>query len=135
MLPFWLARHLEHTGAITPDGVSRAARPRRCPRCGTMTLRGLDEDRCAFDISVDIDPTTQIGEVIALSQGQQTYYLLREANSRGRRIWTINRRELHHLAANNEAVIMVGHRCGTKLPKDLSRNSEQTPTNHDHPPF
>ena len=142
MLPPWLAQHLINNGTITPDGTSRAARAQRCRHCSALILRGLDETHCAFDTTVDIDPVTQIGEIIALTNGKRSYFLLRESTSTGRSTWTINRRELHHHQANKPAIIVTEHKCGTQTPKEHLNtnqdNNEQPKNKHnasDEPPF
>jgi hypothetical protein len=135
VIPPWLARHLEDSGVLSPDGATRAARASRCTRCGALTLRGLDADVGAFTAVIDIDPTTAVGEVLALATRRWTYFLLREANSSGKRIWTINRREPTRIAANRPDHIMVEHRCGQPLPKAPQPPAPKPTTLSDVPPF
>ena len=138
MMPPWLTQHLIESGAITTDSASRNARAQHCRQCGTLVLRGLDEQHCAFDTTVDINPVTHIGEIIALARGKRSYFLLREATSSGHSTWTINRRELHHHQANKPAIIVVEHRCGTQTPKehlDTQRADNKPEGHNEQPPF
>jgi len=75
MIPAWLQRHLEDRGLWDVDGVTRAARARRCRTCRQYVLAGLDADRCALPVAVDPDPLSRLGEAAALIGGRTTYSL------------------------------------------------------------
>lgn len=75
VIPTWLQHHLEDRGLWDSDGVTRAARARRCRTCREYVLAGLDSDRCALPVAVDPDPLTPLGESAALLAGKSTYSL------------------------------------------------------------
>ncbi len=74
-IPKWLQIHLEAKGLWDQDGVSRAARARRCKGCRRYVLVGLDGDRCALPVAVDPEPLSALGEAAALLTGRTTYRL------------------------------------------------------------
>ena len=78
--PDWLAQHLVDTGHWDVHGVGRTARGRKCHKCKTFILAGLDADRCASSAYADPTPLSALGEAMALVAGRQTYALRRSAN-------------------------------------------------------
>ncbi len=73
MMAPWLIEHLRNIGALNPDRIGRRAKAQRCPRCSTLTLVGLDADRCAFAVRVDVDPIGPVGEILATFADRRTY--------------------------------------------------------------
>jgi hypothetical protein len=111
-----LESHLIRTGAISPDGTTRRAQPRRC-RCGARILVGLDADRCALRADVDPTPLSALGEALAHLEGRRTYAL----NPDGGRIVLDYRdagRIAHRPAGTGRFDVMAEHRCHqpTNLP-------------------
>lgn len=134
-MPDWLRRHLEASGHLSPDGVTRAARTTHCRRCGAVVMRGLDGDKAAFPATVDPEPLTALGEVLALLAGRGTYELRwvghrYELDARDQ--WQIQGRppaEIHAVAE---------HACGSGLTAAGYRPDDPTPppTEYpDDPPF
>lgn len=74
-MPDWLTHHLIAKGVMTESRLTRNARPRRCTRCGTYTLVGLDADTLAFEAHAEPTPTTSAGELQALLAGRRTWTL------------------------------------------------------------
>ena len=62
----WLKQTLVDRGVMTADGISRRARPRRCIRCRSSILAGLDDDQMAITAIADPVPLTALGETLAL---------------------------------------------------------------------
>ncbi|MFB9620659.1 hypothetical protein [Brooklawnia cerclae] len=56
-------------GRKTPRGV----RAHRCRTCRAPVLSGLDNDRMAFQVSVDWQPLDATGELVALLAGRATF--------------------------------------------------------------
>jgi hypothetical protein len=75
MIAGWLQQHLEDRGLWDADGTTRVARGRRCRTCREYTLAGLDANRCALPVAVDVDPLSPRGEVAAVLSGRTTYSL------------------------------------------------------------
>jgi len=57
------------------EASQRRAHRRRCKRCGRWTWVGLDDDRVAMLVTVDIDPIDRLHEVAALLREKRTYEL------------------------------------------------------------
>lgn len=109
MIPTWLQHHLEARGLWDIDGVTRAARARRCRTCRKYVLAGLDSDRCALPVAVDPDPLSALGEAAALIAGRATYAL---------RFWS-GRLELDHrnqyeirAGGDRRRDVLADHLCG-----------------------
>jgi hypothetical protein len=108
MIATWLQEHLENCGRWDTDGVSRAARARRCRSCRQYVLTGLDADRCALPVAVDPDALSARGEAIAILAGKSTYSLR----------WLSNRLELDRrnrweiAGASRRLDVLAGHLCG-----------------------
>lgn len=110
-IPGWLQQHLTDLGRWNADGVSRAVRARVC-RCGTRTLRALDDDICGLPVTVDPGPLDVLGEMQALISGRATYRLLHIANR-----WEIDRRTQFDIAAQPAGTVNVlaAHQCGQPI--------------------
>lgn len=135
-LPDWLLRKLE---ADNPDGVTRAARLTRCPRCRTRTLTGIDDDTCGIAVTVTPIELDHYGEYIALCHGLRTYHLARRFNTSGTPRWELDWRATTHIASHHRRYpVVAGHRCGLHLPPaetSLLTAMKPAPVHHDEPPF
>lgn len=113
MIAPWLQHHLEQTGAWDADGISRAAKSRRCPDCRMWVLAGLDDPRCAGPAIVDTSPLSSLGETVALLTGRSTYALRRfhtriELDHRNQ--WSI-----HTPPEHAPYDVIAEHRCRTPM--------------------
>lgn len=112
-IPAWLNRHLEAIGQANTDGISRTAKARRCPRCKTVILAGLDAPRCAFAVRVDPHPLDANAELASLLIGRPTY----RATAVGpnyeldHRAWW----NLRHSPPSDDVLVLAAHRCGQPL--------------------
>lgn len=117
---------LIRTGRLTETGLSRRARPRPCPRCGTWTIAGLDADRCALEAHCDPTPLTALGEVIALASGRRTLELVR---TRGR--LELEQRWADHIAdqpaGTTRGDVLATHLCHQPIPSAWTRPSTHIP--------
>ncbi len=121
VIPDWLRRHLERTGAIGRDGIARQARPRRCPRCGAVVLAGLDADLAALRAVVDPAPLSAQAELAALLAGRRTFRL---ANADGGRV-EIDARDHFAISATppgGNVIVVAAHECGKPLAEIPSAN-------------
>lgn len=103
----WLRDHLIRTGHMTETGISRRARIRRCRRCSSHILTGLDADVCAIEANADPVPLSPLGEALAVLEGRITWSL----HSEGGR-WVLDVRDPLHIAA---------HPAGTRGREDVVR--------------
>jgi hypothetical protein len=116
--PSWLLNHLITAGHVTETGISRRARIRTCRTCSTHTLVGLDNDRCAFEATVDPTPLSPLGEALAIVEGRRTLALHHEA---GR--YVLDPRAADHIAdhpagSRRREDVLREHRCDTAPPVD-----------------
>lgn len=123
----WLVDHLKATGALTESGLSRRARPRRCPTCSAWTVSGLDADILAFETHADPVPLSALGEVLALAAGRRTVEL---GLSRGR--LELEQRWADHIASRPAGTgrydVLAEHRHGLPVPATWSTASAFTAT-------
>lgn len=115
-IPAHVRRHLEATGVLTPDGVSRRARLHPCRTCGRPIVSGLDANVCALTGHADPEPLTAAGEVAALLDGRATYELTDRVDRSeldARSAWDIRARPAGH-----SPPVLAGHRCGAPVPPD-----------------
>lgn len=85
----------------------RAARTEPCPRCGTDTLVGPDDDTCALTTRVDPTPTSLLEEVAARLTGRHSCELIH-----GRLHY---RDEITIHARRNQYPILLDHKCETAV--------------------
>jgi hypothetical protein len=101
-LPPWVKRMLE----TDPDGlVGRVAKLRPCRSCRRLVWRGRDQG--AF-VEADWQPTTPLGEVLALMAGRGTYRLVLTFDGyelMARDPWTIK-------AGRSKWPVVARHVCG-----------------------
>jgi hypothetical protein len=110
-IPHWLQAHLEATGKANPDHVGRIAKPRRCPRCRTPILVGLDDDHAALPARVDPTTLDSAGELAALITERQTYNIWRAAGG-----YELTHRDGFHVAGARNAPVVAEHACGKPIP-------------------
>lgn len=77
-LPPRIRQQLLDSGAIGTDRLSRKARPRRCGKCGRLTIAGMID---AFPAHCDPFPLNQLGELNVLIAGHLTFRLFQVAGS------------------------------------------------------
>lgn len=112
----WLLQQLVETGRMTETGVTRRARPRRCPTCQTIVIVGLNDDQCAFEIHADPQPLSALGEALALLEGRMTVALAHEG---GR--WVLHRRDDFQIRGRPAGTtprwdVLRTHTCHTPTP-------------------
>lgn len=112
-IPAWLNRHLEAIGQANPDGITRTARARRCPRCKAVLLTGLDAPRCAFAVRVDPHPLDAAGELASLLVGRPTYRATAVGTNYelDHRAWW----NVRNSPPSDAVVVLAAHRCGKPL--------------------
>lgn len=135
MIPDWLARHLEDTGKLGRDRISRAARAHRCKHCGRFILTGLDNNMCAGVADVDPVPLAPLGEALAIIAGRSTYALRKTPGRlelQLRDSWQITGKP----AGTTRFDVVAQHTCDAinlpALPSVLARPAE---ADHEHPPY
>lgn len=106
-MPEWLLKLTE-----AKLGGFRNARWHRCPRCGEVTLHGMDADLCAGMVTVDPAPLTPQQEYWCALQGRPTYSL----DVDGERKVKINDRVKWALAKPHPRgnPIVAAHHCGQR---------------------
>lgn len=90
----------------------RRAATTTCRRCGMVVLRGLDADRCAFEVLADPRRLSPAGEVAALRDDRRTY-LLDHGELCRRNHWNIPGRP-----PTDTRTVLAEHRCGAPVPDD-----------------
>lgn len=111
-----LRDHLIATGAMTPNGTTRRAQPRRCRTCNAHVIIGLDANVCALAVLADPTPLDQLGEVLAIATARPTYTLEHD----GARL-VLNYRDpgrIRHRPAGGglRYDVVPAHVCGRPLP-------------------
>lgn len=109
----------------------RAARPSQCARCGESVLRGLDNDQCAFVATVDPEPVTVEGELLAIAQGRWTYDGHRGGTGQG--IELVARTA--DMLTCRTADVFADHRCGSPLPRQPASVTAASKPLPEIPPF
>lgn len=114
MIPNHVVRHLIAQGHLDPNGVSRHARPRTCPKCHRLVIVGLDHDRSALVATVDPQPLAPQGELAALFDGKRTYALRANGDA-----YTVDMRETWNItnspAGTKSGVDVVAeHSCSSR---------------------
>jgi hypothetical protein len=112
-IPTWLRAHLEATGQLNADGISRTVHTHTC-RCGRTVLRGLDGPVAALTAVVDPQPISALGEATALIAGAWTYDLI---PARGRQL-ELHHRNLWNIAGQRRWPVHATHMCGITWPAD-----------------
>jgi hypothetical protein len=102
-----------------------------CPRCRCLVIRALDAPVAAFDIRLDPEPLTEIGELTALLDGRMTYDLLPIAG--------------HHEIANRDQwrmrqrkhPVLATHKCPGRIPANTRIQTSTTKGDRydQRPPF
>ncbi|MGH3381871.1 MAG: hypothetical protein ACRDP6_44800 [Actinoallomurus sp.] len=105
-----------------------------CARCRCVLIHALDAPVAAFEIRLDPEPLTEIGELTALLSGQTTYDLIpvwghHEIAYRDQ--WRMRKRKYPVLAT---------HRCPGRIPANIAAQFTTSTTKgdrneHQRPPF
>lgn len=111
MIPAWL---LARSG-----GQLRTAGITQCPRCSAPVLRGLDAEKCALPVRVDVSSVDEMGEAIALLQGRATYDLVGGAQKK-----ELEHRYEWHIRNPRRYPVLAAHQCGSPLPAIPARAPE-----------
>lgn len=72
-MPEWLKRALIAQGKLDSDGYSRRAKVIFCRQCGAPTIRGLDDDRIALEVDLDVTCLDNADELTAVLAGRGTH--------------------------------------------------------------
>lgn len=126
----WIVERLIRSGAMTETGLTRRARPRPCPTCGTWTVCGLDADTLALEARCDVTPLTALGEVLVLATGRRTVELI---HTRGRlqleQRWAdhIEGRPAGGLPGLSPYDVLAEHRCGQPIPPAYAAQTVHQP--------
>lgn len=132
-MPDWVVAAIDtKTGTDLRSG-GRKARATTCGKCRAPVLVGLDADRCAFTVTVDPHPLSNLGEAQALLAGRQTYAYERT----GAALWHRDPGKVRWAAAET-VICLPEHLCqGPALDvRTLPPVASQTPkVATDVPPF
>ena len=139
MIEQWLKDHLIAGGHMTPSGQLRRAVVRPCARCGEWIFHGLDADVCAREARADTFGLNELGELVALSAGLDTYSL-RHTRGRYELDWRDEDDIRAHPAGRTAGVdVLPAHRCGVSIqeraPTRISQRMPRKIENYDNPPF
>lgn len=132
-MPDWLKKQLIDTGVLTESGLGRRAQLRRHKPCGIPTMRGLDSDVCAFEVSCDLGELTAIGEAMALLEDRRTY----ELNIRGELVYR-DRYAITARPAGGRITVLADHRCTQPIPATWCKPTPRPaarPTDPEEIPF
>lgn len=135
-MPQWLTAHLQATGRLNTDGISRRIRATQCRDCGATVLRGLDADAAALAVTVDPHPLNPLGEALALLQPRRTYSL-QPRHPAGHQIDPRDRVTIETRPAGTDrnTDTLAEHQChATPLPTTTSA-FDRRPDLPDEPPF
>lgn len=129
----WLLRRLIEEGKISPDGISRTLRRRKCTKCGMPVMVGLDDDVAAMTVYLDPWPLSEMGEEVILITSEMTYTVIggtvkpeaipRDSFMRRRR------------PASEGHVVLAAHKCGRELPEKCYAEEPERPTEKEEPDF
>jgi hypothetical protein len=96
-------RQRAYLRARTLEASQRRAHRRRCRRCGSWTLVGPDDDRCAMVVTVNVAPIDRLAAVAALLRGRRIYDLDHHA---------LYYRDMWRARKEPEHPIHLEHECG-----------------------
>lgn len=106
---------LAHLKELTGNGGRRHARPGRCPTCHALTLTGLNDDECAWIVTVDWTPLNAAGEWLALATGHRTYSAIQQDSKV--KLVKRNAAQIKQGAKPWQKLdVLPAHICGTHLP-------------------
>ncbi len=101
--------HLITQGVLTETGLTRTARPRRCPRCRAVVLACIDTN--GIDAWTDPTPVDPHGELLAILAGRRTWHRTVTGGGLAPRIApTITAKPA------DRVTVHVEHRCGDPTP-------------------
>lgn len=107
-LPDWLRRHLEDTGQLRADRITRHVSGRRCPACGGPVLAGLT-DPPSLAYLADPHPLSPLGEALAVLADRQTLGLWTAGTG-----YRLSRRDSFAMrtpAGQGRCDVLAEHRC------------------------
>lgn len=105
----WLRRHLVDTGILTESGLSRTARPRRCPRCRAVTVAAIDDN--GLESWADPHPIDAQAEADAALAGIPTWELWAGRELVRRDVYRITGRPA---GLDQRRPVLAAHRCPTR---------------------
>lgn len=119
----WLKRMLIQTGRMTESGLTRRAKI-RIHVCGIPCLAGLDDDICAREVWLELQPINTLGEAEAMLEGRYTVEYWPGADKLYPR-WPEN---ITHVPAGTDTRTrqMVEHRCNAPIPASWWDTRETT---------
>lgn len=99
-------------GAGEPGGAMvRSAKAGYCGKCKAHALFGLDDDSCAFGVTVDPEPLSAVGEVMAHLSNLRTFELRRAGDG-----YQLDRRLDSYIARRPAGAgiidVLAAHLCG-----------------------
>lgn len=104
--------HLQASGYMDENGVTRRVRAVTCRRCHAPILTGLSADVAAHTAEVDPAPISPLGEALAVLAGRRTY-TLRHLGGK----WVVTPRSSFAIAGTPAGTgrhdTLAAHRCGT----------------------
>lgn len=136
-MPQWLESMLRAKGQYNEDGISRAAKIGRCPKCSITVLCGLDGDRAAFPVTCDPYEIDTRGEMVAILLGLRTFMLTRSSRSSGI-AWNLDPRDEWGIAAGQRTPLVAEHRCGIAVPpaaRPFNQSISRSSISDVRPPF
>jgi len=113
--PPWLLDSLITKGVLTPTGITRSWKLRKCRACGAWILAGLDSHIAALEAAADPVWLSRHGEAQALLDQRATYH------DDGTRL---SRRMHWHIRshpAGGRTRVLPAHRCGQLVPHDWTQ--------------
>lgn len=126
--PTWLRDRLIEAGILTPQGLSRRAKPMLHRTCRQLVIAGFDNDTCAFDAWTEPAPLTPHGELAALLDERRTYDL------DGERLYRRDQASIPGRPPSPRRTVLAEHRCHSPLPVDwLETSTPSAPTTEAEP--
>lgn len=116
------------TGAVTERGIGRSLAATTCRDCHTPTVRALDADICAFEVTLDPTPLDPLGETLAIATGRTTYDVVPTKTG-----LLIEPRSPQRITQPRRHPVLAQHRCGQPLPAAADDTDDRGET--DEPPF
>lgn len=77
--------------------------------CRAAVLKGLDDDRCALAVFLDVGEVDKVGEVLAILQGRRTYDLM--PYNKGAFAFCIRKRNAYYIGKPRRHSVVIEHKC------------------------